>query len=156
MQTFLQGRNGDEEDADLPRYESCGARELGFSLAEFRELLAEIACRSLPEACSGQARENFLDGLRLPDLLLARACARGFTGAWERFLVLYREKLYRAARAIAPEESLARELADSLYAELYGMKAAGDGLRVSKLNSYTGRGSLEGWLKTVLAQEYVN
>ena len=28
--------------------------------------------------------------------------------------------------------------------------------RVSKLNSYSGRGSLEGWLRTVLAQEWVN
>ena len=29
-------------------------------------------------------------------------------------------------------------------------------MRISKLASYTGRGSLEGWLRTVLAQEYVN
>src|SRR5207302_1885309 len=28
--------------------------------------------------------------------------------------------------------------------------------RASKLNFYTGRGSLEGWLRSVLAQEYVN
>ena len=31
-----------------------------------------------------------------------------------------------------------------------------DGRRISKLNSFTGRGSLEGWLRAVLAQEYVN
>ncbi len=31
-----------------------------------------------------------------------------------------------------------------------------DDQRVSKLNSYTGRGSLEGWLRAVLAQEFVN
>jgi RNA polymerase sigma-70 factor (ECF subfamily) len=31
-----------------------------------------------------------------------------------------------------------------------------DGRRVSKLASYTGRGSLEGWLRTVLAQEFIN
>jgi RNA polymerase sigma-70 factor (ECF subfamily) len=49
----------------------------------------------------------------------------------------------------------ARELADSLYAELFGMPhAIGD--RIPKLNSYTGRGSLEGWLRTVLAQQFVN
>src|SRR4029077_21149545 len=28
--------------------------------------------------------------------------------------------------------------------------------RISKLSSYTGRGSLEGWLRTVMAQENVN
>jgi RNA polymerase sigma-70 factor (ECF subfamily) len=34
--------------------------------------------------------------------------------------------------------------------------ATREGQRVSKLASYSGRGSLEGWLRTVLAQEYVN
>jgi RNA polymerase sigma-70 factor (ECF subfamily) len=38
---------------------------------------------------------------------------------------------------------------------LFGTKTR-DGKRVSKLASYTGRGSLEGWLRTVMAQEYVN
>jgi RNA polymerase sigma-70 factor (ECF subfamily) len=36
------------------------------------------------------------------------------------------------------------------------MRLRKDGERASKLESYLGRGSLEGWLKTVLAQEYVN
>src|SRR5512135_3676008 len=31
-----------------------------------------------------------------------------------------------------------------------------DGQRLSKLTYYTGRGSLEGWLRTVVAQEFVN
>ena len=53
------------------------------------------------------------------------------------------------------EDSAARDLADTLYADLYGISTR-DGQRVSKLASYTGRGSLEGWLRTVLAQEYVN
>ncbi len=46
-------------------------------------------------------------------------------------------------------------MADSLYAELYGTTSR-DGERISKLASFTGRGSLEGWLRTVLAQEFVN
>ena len=41
------------------------------------------------------------------------------------------------------------------YADLYGTTTR-DGQRVSKLASYTGRGSLEGWLRTVMAQEFVN
>src|SRR5262249_8805784 len=48
-----------------------------------------------------------------------------------------------------------KELADSLYADLYGLRVNG-GERISKLGSYMGRGSLAGWLRTVLAQEYVN
>jgi RNA polymerase sigma-70 factor (ECF subfamily) len=46
-------------------------------------------------------------------------------------------------------------LADSLFADLYGVNLR-DGVRTSKLLSYTGRGSLEGWLRTVMAQEFIN
>jgi RNA polymerase sigma-70 factor (ECF subfamily) len=67
----------------------------------------------------------------------------------------YREKLYDIAAYIAKESSAARELADSLYGDLYGSTTR-EGQRISKLASYTGRGSLEGWLRTVMAQEFVN
>jgi len=75
--------------------------------------------------------------------------------AWEIFLTRYREKLFNAAHSIVKGDANARELADSLYADLYGTRTA-EGRRISKLNSFTGRGSLEGWLRAVLAQEYVN
>ncbi len=93
--------------------------------------------------------------LRVEELALARACAAGQERAWEVFMTRYREKLYDIAAYIAKESSAARELADSLYADLYGTTTR-DGQRVSKLASYTGRGSLEGWLRTVMAQEFVN
>src|SRR5947207_11979628 len=70
-------------------------------------------------------------------------------------MLRYREKLYDIAAYIAKESSAARELADSIYADLYGTSAR-EGKRISKLASYSGRGSLDGWLRTVLAQEYVN
>jgi RNA polymerase sigma-70 factor (ECF subfamily) len=93
--------------------------------------------------------------LRIEELALARACAAGHNAAWEIFLTRYREKLYQSALRIAREDSAARDLADTLYAELYGTGTR-EGERVSKLASFTGRGSLEGWLRTVLAQEFVN
>jgi RNA polymerase sigma-70 factor (ECF subfamily) len=89
------------------------------------------------------------------ELALARACAAGHNAAWDIFLTRFREKLYQAALRIAREDSAARELADTLYAELFGVTTR-DGERLSKLASFTGRGSLEGWLRTVLAQEFVN
>jgi len=46
-------------------------------------------------------------------------------------------------------------VADLVYADLYGMQIR-EGRRQSKLFSYGGRGSLGGWLRTVLAQEYIN
>src|SRR5437763_226553 len=80
----------------------------------------------------------------------------GSEAGWDLFVRTYREKLYRAARAVAPVESAARELAESVYADLFGTRVDNDGRRISKLESYVGRGSLEGWLRMVLAQEYVN
>ena len=63
----------------------------------------------------------------------------------------YREKLRDAARAITRDDSRARELADSLYADLFGTRTR-DGCRISKLSHYSGRGALAGWLRTVLAR----
>jgi RNA polymerase sigma-70 factor (ECF subfamily) len=48
-----------------------------------------------------------------------------------------------------------RELADGLYAELYGLPNS-EGRRICKLDYYMGRGSLKGWLRTLLAQQHVN
>ncbi len=111
--------------------------------------------RYAPDA-SERELAAFCRGLRLEDLALARACAHGNEAAWEHFLNRYRAKLYEAAFTIARDESVGRELADSLYTDLFGTRVAAGGGRISKLASYTGRGSLEGWLRTVLAQEYVN
>ncbi len=70
-------------------------------------------------------------------------------------MLRYREKLYDIGLHITREDSAARDLSDSLYADLYGTVLR-DGVRTSKLSSYTGRGSLEGWLRTVMAQEHIN
>ena len=131
-----------------------GAQHYGLDCAQFTAILCEVLGKCWPAAPPSQVRELCLS-LRVEELVLARACAAGNERAWEVFLTRYRSKLYDAAGFIAKEASLARELADSLYADLYGT-AIRDGQRVSKLASYTGRGSLEGWLRTVLAQEFVN
>jgi RNA polymerase sigma-70 factor (ECF subfamily) len=57
--------------------------------------------------------------------------------------------------AITGSETLGRELADQLYADLYGLTTR-DGVRRSPLNSYRGKGSLMGWLRTTLAQRHVD
>jgi RNA polymerase sigma-70 factor (ECF subfamily) len=129
-------------------YHRSDAKRFGFTAPEFCEMLAGL----IPP----QAGADFLRSLRLDDLVLARACARGNEAAWDVFVNTYREKLYRAARAIAPVESVAHELAGSVYADLFGTRIGKDGRRISKLESYLGRGSLEGWLRMVLAQDYVN
>lgn len=131
-----------------------GGEKLGLTLETFTEILCEIGEKHGNCGSDQELRTLFLS-LRIDELALARACAAGHNSAWEVFLTRFREKLYQSALRIAREDSAARELADTLYADLYGTNLR-DGQRVSKLASYTGRGSLEGWLRTVLAQEYVN
>jgi RNA polymerase sigma-70 factor (ECF subfamily) len=139
--------------ADL--FLNSGGQQFGLDGERFAAILEEVRAKYLPaDAASGAVQALYLS-LRVEDLALARACAAGNERAWERFLTRYREKLYDVAGYITKESSSARELADSLYADLYGMSAR-EGQRVSKLASYTGRGSLEGWLRTVMAQEHVN
>lgn len=138
--------------ADL--YQKSRAAEFGISVEQFTVILGEIAAKQIPAAPAPEIRELYLS-LRVEELALARGCAAGNEPAWEAFLIRYRARLYEVAGYIAKETSAARELADSLYADLYGTSVR-DGKRVSKLSSYTGRGSLDGWLRTVMAQEYVN
>lgn len=101
--------------------------------------------------------EAYLRSLRVEDLALACACADGSEAAWEHFFRTYRSCLYAAAGAITgrgADDPRARELADSLYAGLYG---AGSGTKCRPLFSYFhGRSKLETWLRAVLAQRHVD
>ena len=136
-------------------YARSRAADVGLSEQEFSGIIDEIAAKYLPAASKEAEVLTFLHGLRLEELALARACAAGHERAWEVFLTRYRAKLYDAARSITREDSSACDLADSLYADLYGTETR-QGRRSGKLNYYTGRGSLEGWLRATLAQEHVN
>jgi RNA polymerase sigma-70 factor (ECF subfamily) len=132
-----------------------GCEKIGLSRESLGAILCDIGSKHATAATSETEIRTFFLSLRIDELALARACAAGNNSAWEIFLTRYREKLYLSALRIAREDSAARELADTLYADLYGTTSR-DGQRVSKLASYSGRGSLEGWLRTVVAQEYVN
>ena len=136
-------------------YEKSRGAEFGVTREQFDGVLGEIARKYLPADAAHHDLRELYASLRAEELALARACAAGHERAWEVFLTRYREKLYDIAGYITKESSTARELADSIYAELYGT-ATRDGQRTSKLASYTGRGSLEGWLRTVMMQEHVN
>jgi RNA polymerase sigma-70 factor (ECF subfamily) len=135
-------------------FEKSGGERYGLTLQSFEAVLEQVARKYVPAATPQQKLEFWRD-LKLEELALARACAAGHDAAWQAFLIRFREKLYDIARGITKEDSSGRDLADSLYADLYGTSER-DGRRVSRLNFYMGRGSLEGWLRTVLAQEFVN
>jgi RNA polymerase sigma-70 factor (ECF subfamily) len=136
-------------------YQTSKAEKFGIARQQFESWALAIAQKYLPPQASQTEAEDLLGSLRLEDLALARACALGNERAWEQFMARFRELLYDAALGIAKESSQAKDLADSIYADLYGMGER-EGQRVSKLSSYMGRGSLEGWLRTVIAQEFIN
>lgn len=139
-------------------WQECGAGRWGLQRNEFdRIILLALEGQSLAPTGTnyGQMPGAVLRSLKLPDLVLARACAAGNERAWEYFMAQYGQPLTRAAIAISGSETVGRDLVDAFYAELYGLKTR-DGERKCPLDSYRGRGSLLGWLRTTLAQRFVD
>ncbi|HTQ23731.1 MAG TPA: sigma-70 family RNA polymerase sigma factor [Candidatus Binataceae bacterium] len=101
------------------------------------------------------AIDEYLDALRADDLVLACACANGDERAWEGFIEKYRPVLYAAAHTLTRDEAAARELADSLWADLYGANPRSEERR-SLLAYYGGRSALATWLHAVLARRFVD
>lgn len=131
------------------------AERFGLDAAAAEAIVRQVEAQYLGPHSSASARRKFRQTLHLEDLLLARACAAGVEAAWETFCGRIQPQLRRAALAITHDPSRAQDLADSLLADLFGMQVR-DGQRVSKLNSFTGIGSLEGWLIALLARAHVD
>ena len=97
---------------------------------------------------------RYLSGLHVEDLALASACAAGHDEAWQHFVLTYRPALYRAADAMDPTGG-SRDLADALYADLFGLGSPG-GERRSLFRYFHGRSSLATWLRAVPSQRHVD
>jgi RNA polymerase sigma-70 factor, ECF subfamily len=141
-------------------WQECEAASCGLERDEFDKILLEVGTAQnygLAEGGTVSRRQQaeYFRGLKLGDLVLARACAAGNERAWEHFVSIYRQPLVRAAIAITGSATLGHDLADQLYAELFGLTTR-DGERRCPLQSYRGRGSLMGWLRTTLAQRHVD
>lgn len=101
---------------------------------------------------SYQSITEFIDGLQADDLCLIVACERGQETAWNDLVERFSSTVRSAARSASSNEDAAEDLAQSIWAELYGLRARTDGKPASKLAYYSGRGSLAGWLRAVVAQ----
>lgn len=132
---------------------------------EFQAALERSAAKRFPGvppyAQKGAGKiEAYLDTVHARDLALAVACSKGSATAWDFFMAEFRPELYRAARAIVGHttggDAAARELADSLYADLYGLRESAAGRRKSLLEYFHGRSKLSTWLHAVLAQRHVD
>ena len=123
------------------------------------EVLSNALERSAEKAFAGRSPsdaelDRYFDALHLADLALACACAMGRDEAWDHFVREFRPGMYRAADAIDPSGG-AREIAEALYAELFGLKER-DGNRQSVFRYFHGRSSLATWLRSLIAQRHVD
>src|SRR5436853_7386559 len=88
------------------------------------------------------AIDKFLDRLHADDLCLVIACERGDQAAWSDLVEGYSATVRSAARTASSNEAIADELAQSVWADLHGLKAREDGKPAGKLAYYSGAGSL--------------
>ncbi|HEX6124613.1 MAG TPA: hypothetical protein VFZ23_04505 [Pyrinomonadaceae bacterium] len=108
-----------------------------------------------PETATDDEVTEFLEQLQVDDLFMALGCANGNERAWWEFHQQHRSYLERVARHLAKTDIDAQEVIDCVYVELYGTRVV-DGARVSKFATYSGRGSLRGWLRTVIWHSLVD
>jgi len=143
-----------EVEAGNPRlYARSGAERWQVPAERLQAAVERSLAHRFPVAASDSETAIYLESLHLDDLGLACACIDGHDGAWEHFIRELRPQLYHAARTIAGDDG--RELADSLYGELFGLPGK-DGVRRSLLAHYHGRSRLITWLRSVLVQRHID
>jgi RNA polymerase sigma-70 factor, ECF subfamily len=134
----------------------------GLSQEAFAESLRRSAGKRFGGAPPDPSEvEVYLKSLHLEDLALACACSEGIEKAWEFFIAHFRQDLRNAASAMLrgsgrADDARAEELADSLHAELYGVRSSADGRRKSLFEYFHGRSKLSTWLRAVLARKQVD
>jgi len=140
-------------------FAESGAGSWGLTPSYFEAALERSANKRFsPQPILPQALEEYLGTLHLKDLALANACAQGHVQAWEHFVATYRGYLRAAAAAIlrcSATSSAACDLADSLFADLYGL-SEGKRPERSLFRYFHGRSSLKTWLRAVLAQRHID
>jgi RNA polymerase sigma factor (sigma-70 family) len=140
-------------------YAESGAAEWCLTLSQFAAALDRSLSKRFGDvAMPDDRRVEYLQTLYLQDLALAAACLEGSESAWEYFVREYRAALRAAAGAITKGSRAganAEELADSLFAELYGLVDGKRGER-SLFRYFHGRSALKTWLRAILAQRHVD
>jgi RNA polymerase sigma-70 factor len=142
-------------------YSACAANQPNFGVTEdclsrsLRKTVDRFLAVPSPEPVSAKQLNEFFDQIQADDLFLAIACANGNERAWWEFDQQHRGFMERVARHLAKTEVDAQEVIDSVYVELYGTRVV-DGERISKFSTYSGRGSIRGWLRTVIWHSLVD
>ncbi|MFN2491366.1 MAG: RNA polymerase sigma factor [Pyrinomonadaceae bacterium] len=141
------------EGAGLLLSRTSGYHYLGQEVLvpRLRAALEKYLLRDNPEASRNEIRD-FINNLQADDLCLIVACEQGNEKAWNDLVERFSTTVRSAARAASSNEESAEDLSQSIWAELYGLRTREDGKPTGKLAYYSGRGSLAGWLRAVVAQ----
>ncbi len=135
----------------LARAQDSRALDVASIVPRVQATIEKYLLRHDPNA-STDAITEFIDSLHADDLCLTIACQRGNQAAWSDLVEGYGATVRSAARSASPNEELAEDLAQSIWAELHGLKVNEDGRPAGKLAYYSGAGSLGGWLRAVVGQ----
>src|SRR6188768_1303540 len=131
IERLFDGSSAAHWDVPRERFEAAILASLNHAFGNINPTSSEVS--------------EYLDDLHLDDVALAIACESGSERAWEHFVSEYRPLLHRAADAIDPTGG-AREVADAIYGELFGLSER-DGTRRSLLLYFHGRSKLSTWLR---------
>jgi RNA polymerase sigma-70 factor len=135
----------------LARAQDSRGLEVESLLPRVRATAEKYLLKHDPDSTTDAIAE-FIDTLHAEDLCLAIACQRGDQAAWSDLVQGYGATVRSAARAASPNEEMAEDLGQSIWAELHGLKVSDDGRPSGKLAYYSGAGSLGGWLRAVVGQ----
>ena len=137
-------------------YAQSRASEWSLSRQEFMAAIGRSVERRFEDCPLDRgALQEYLETLHIDDLVLASACMQGSEAAWEYFVHSYRPYLRASGGVITRNSTAGTDLADSLFAELYGLIDEKHG-ETSLFRYFHGRSSLKTWLRTVLAQRHVD
>src|SRR5487761_1355664 len=133
-------------------YERSAGRRWRIAEADFAQMLERAIERRFAAGVANPAEiEVFLDSLHVEDLALAMACRAGNAAAWREFDTRYRGVIESFVRTVARDVERAREIASSLYGDLFDAARAGNPRR-SPLDYYHGRSALAAWLRVVIVR----
>lgn len=135
----------------LARSANVRGLEAGLLAPRLRASVEKYVLKDDPDP-GPETIDKFIDGLHADDLCLVIACERGDQGAWSDLFEGYGPTVRSAARSASSNEAMADDVAQSIWADLHGLKLREDGKPAGKLSYYSGAGSLGGWLRAVVGQ----
>ncbi len=136
----------------IARAEDARSLDVEALAPRIRATLNKYLLTSAAPESSPQTIKEFIDALHADDLCLIVACERGDEQAWSDLVEKYGATVRSAARSASSNEEMAEDVAQSIWAELHGLRVRADGRPSGKIAYYSGRGSLGGWLRAVVGQ----